>query len=107
MGVVKRKSRAKSSKKRVQQHKSSMLGICGVILLLVVVVSINSITLRAKNQSYKAQEAELKAQIELEEERAAEIEELEAYVSTDAYIEQVAKDKLGLLHDNEIIFKAK
>lgn len=100
------KSRAKQ-KKRMQSHKSSVLGICAVIVLLVVVVSVGSINLHAKNQEYIAQEQELVAQIEEEKNRAEEIEELEEYVGTDEYVEQVAKDKLGLVYENEIIFKSK
>ena len=33
------------------------------------------------------------------------IVELEAYMQTDEYAEQVAKDKLGLVYEDEIIFK--
>ena len=36
-----------------------------------------------------------------------EIKELDKYVGTDKYVEDVAKEKLGLVHNNEIIFKAK
>ena len=53
-----------------------------------------------------AQEAELERQLQQEAERAAEIEELETYVGTDEYIEDVAKEKLGLINPNEILFKA-
>ena len=66
----------------------------------------SSVSLSAKNKSYIAQEKELKAQIAEEEKRTEEIDELEEYVETDEYIEQVAKDKLGLVHENEILFRA-
>ncbi len=107
MSGIKQKSRTRRQKKRVQRHKRSIIGICAVILLLVGVISVNSITLRAKNKSYIAQETELKEQIQEEKDREAEIADLENYVGTDEYVEQVAKDKLGLVHENEIIFKAK
>lgn len=107
MDGIKQKSRSRRQKKRLQRHKRSMLAISGVILLLVVMVSVNGMTLRAKDKSYQAQEMELKAQIKEEKERASKIEELEDYVGTDEYVEEVAKDKLGLVHENEIIFKAK
>ena len=63
--------------------------------------------LSEKDRIYQAQEAELQKQIEDEKERASEIDELEEYVGTDEYVEEVAKDKLGLVNKNEIIFKAK
>lgn len=105
MSGIKQKSQTRKQKKRMQRHKRSILGICAVILLLVVMVSVNSVTLRAKNQSYVAKETELEEQLEKEKERSAEIDELEQYVGTNEYVEQIARDKLGLVHENEIIFK--
>lgn len=107
MSGIKQKSRVRQQRKRVQQHKRSMLGISIVIMLMVIVVSVSSIGLQAKNKAYIAQEKELEASIQEEKDRAEEIDELEDYVGTEEYIEQTAKDKLGLVHDNEIIFKAR
>lgn len=107
MNGIKQKSRRRRQKKRIQRHKRSVLAVSAVILLLVVVVSASSMTLRARDKSYQAQEMELKEQIKEEKARKAEIKELEKYVGTDEYVEDVAKDKLGLVHENEIIFKAK
>ncbi|BCZ27423.1 hypothetical protein Lac2_20530 [Claveliimonas bilis] len=107
MSGIKQKNRVRQQRKRVQQHKRSMLGISAVIMLLVMVVSVSSISLQARNKEYIAQEKELEASIREEKDRAEEISELEDYVGTDEYIEQTAKDKLGLVHENEIIFKAR
>ena len=107
MGSIKQNSRVIKRRSRLRKHKNSVLGISGVILLLVAVVSVSSISLRAKNESYMEQEAELEAQIQEEEERTKEIEQMEEYVGTDEYIEQTARDKLGLIYENEIIFKRK
>ena len=52
----------------------------------------------------KAQEAELELQIQAELAREEEIAELENYIGSDEYVEDVAKDKLGLINPNEIIF---
>ncbi len=101
------KNRAKRGRKRVNRHKSSMLVVSAVLLLLVVVISIDGMRLRAKDKEYQAQEIELERQIEEEKARSAEIDQLQDYVGTDEYIEEVAKDKLGLVNPNEIIFKAK
>ena len=53
----------------------------------------------------QAKELLLQEQIEAEQERTKEIEEYEKYTQTKKYIEEVAKDKLGLVHEGEIIFK--
>ena len=104
---TKKKNRVSRHRRKVQKHKRSVLTICGVVILLTAIISIDSITLKAKDQSYQAQETELEQKIEDEKERAKEIEELDKYVGTDEYVEEVAKEKLGLVHENEIIFRAK
>ena len=83
-----------------------MLAVSAVVLLLFVVISANSVSLKAKEEHYRAQEMELEEQIEEEKARTKEIEELSEYVGTDEYVEDVAKEKLGLIHENETIFKA-
>ena len=57
-------------------------------------------------QGYKVQEEELKTQIDAEKERSEEINKLKKYVGTDEYIEEVAREKLGLVKENEILFRA-
>lgn len=106
MKKKKHKSMARQ-KKGMQSVRKSVLGICVVLVLLITVVSVGSINLHSKNKEYIAQEQELIAQIEEEKARAEEIDELEEYVGTSEYVEQVAKDKLGLVYENEIIFKTK
>ena len=107
MSGIKQKRKANRQQKRLSRHKRSILCISSVIILLVVVVSVSGVTLQAKNKAYIAQEQELQKQIDEEKARAQEIDELEQYVGTDEYVEQTAKDNLGLVHEGEIIFKAK
>ena len=61
--------------------------------------------MKQKNASYQEEIAQLEKQMEAEEARSEEIEELKEYVQSDEYAEQVAKDKLGLVYEDEIIFK--
>lgn len=104
--MKKGKKRNAHVRRRVLQHRLSILMISGVIVILAIVLSVASISLHKKNQSYKVQEAELEKQLEEEALRAEEIEELEEYVGEDEYIEDVAKEKLGLVYPNEIRFEA-
>ena len=48
----------------------------------------------------------MNAQILEEEERANEIEEYRKYTQTKGFVEEVAKDKLGLVYEGEILFKS-
>lgn len=102
----KKKKRNIRMRRRILHHRLSILSICCVIAVLAVTLSVASISLHKKNENYKAQETELNKQLEAEENRAEEIDELEDYVGTDEYVEDVAKDKLGLAYPGEILFEA-
>ena len=75
------------------------------ILTLMVVVGVNSISLFQKEAQYAAKEQELLLLIEQEQARTVELEEFATYTKTKKYAEEVAKDKLGLVYENEIIFQ--
>lgn len=104
MTGVKKKRKRKSD--GLRKNKRSVLMITCVIMLLGVVVLGCGLSLKEKNEGYLAKEEELRLQIEAEQERSEEIDELKEYVETDEYIETVAKEKLGLAYENEILFEA-
>lgn len=90
---------------RKRQNKMGMFLVTVVVLMMLAVVFLNSIQLRAKQAEYKARQEQLQAEIDAENERAEEIENFKKYTKTKAYIEEVAKDKLGLVYEGEIIFE--
>jgi cell division protein DivIC len=47
----------------------------------------------------------LQTQINDENERSKEIEKLEAYSQTKRYIEDIAREQLGLVYEDEIIIR--
>lgn len=87
-------------------HRRSVMLISMIMILLVCVLTFHAVTLQAKSNDYKQQEAELMAQIHEQKDRAEEVKEYSEYVQTDEYIKEVAEEKLGLVDPNEIIFKA-
>lgn len=95
--------RAAYRKKR--QNKFGMFLVTTVIVMMLIVVAVKSIELRQKLALYQEREQVLLEQIEEEERRSEEIAEYEKYTQTKKYIEEVAKDKLGLVNEGEIIFK--
>ncbi len=48
--------------------------------------------------------AELNAQIESEKQNQAEVDEMRGKADTDEYIEKVAREKLGMIKSDEIVF---
>ena len=92
-------------RKKLKKHLGSF-AIVGVVVLMLIFVSVASLSLRASNAAKQQRIEELEVQIEAEEKKAEEIEEYSKYVQTKKYAEEVAKDKLGLVYEDEIIFKA-
>jgi cell division protein FtsB len=76
-----------------------------VVFMLLVVVSIGSYTLQKKLDGYKEKEALLQEQIAGEHERAIEIDNQEKYTHTMKFVEEIARKRLGLVYEGEIIFR--
>lgn len=83
-----------------------MVAIAAVVMVLLVGLLVQSQNLSAQNERYSAQKSELEQQIKDEEMRSDEIENLKDYVNSTEYIEKIARDKLGLVYKDEILFKA-
>lgn len=97
--------RSLKERKRRSQNRFAMMSISTVVLMLLVVITLKSVELHEKNDYYASREAVLTKQIEQEQERTEEIAEYKKYVKTKKYVEEVAKDKLGLVYSDEVIFK--
>lgn len=82
-----------------------MLGISAVVVVLLVSLSVQSSALKQKNADYAKQQTQLEKQIDAEKERTEEIQDMEEYMQSDEYVAEIARDKLGLVYDDETIFK--
>ena len=91
--------------KRRRDHRLGMALAVFVVLLLVTIVAVKSIELRTRLTALRDREAELETRIEQQLQRRDEIAEYEKYTKTRKYIEEVAKEKLGLIYEGEIIFR--
>ena len=83
--------------RKKRQNRLGMFLVLTVVLMLLVVVSFKSVELKQKQETYAAKENA----------RTQEIEEYRKYTQTKKYVEEVAKDKLGLVKEGEIIYKPK
>ena len=92
--------------KRRAKRRGGTLSVSIIVIAFLVVMVVQVVQLKQK-ESYAAQKAELEKQYTKESERADEIESMQQYMQSDQYIEDIAKSKLGLAYDNEIIFKEK
>ena len=72
--------------RRRHQNRFSLFLVSLVVLMIMVVVAVRSVELQRKIAGYDTQIAS-------------------KYTQTKAYVEEVAKDKLGLVYEGEILFK--
>jgi len=91
--------------RRKRQNRTGMLLVTMVVLMMLVVVTIKSVELRGKKEAYEQREMALQEEIDAEKLRTEEIAEYGKYTQTKKYVEELAKDKLGLVYEGEIIFK--
>ncbi|MBD8966267.1 MAG: septum formation initiator family protein [Coprococcus catus] len=97
----------RSVRKRRSKHKGSMKVITLIVLVLCGVFGVFTWQNTQKSEQYALVQENLQQQIDDEEENQKAIEEQAEYQKTDAYIEDLAREKLGLVHEDEIIFKKK
>lgn len=93
-------------KKRKNQNFRNMTMITFVVAMILVVVFIKNSGLKEKKAGYEKREQYLLEQIEEQNKRSEEIEEYRKYTKTKQYVEDMAKEKLGLVYKDEVIFEA-
>lgn len=105
MSTERRKRKSTYCRKRQRrQNRMSMFLVSLVVVMILVAVGVRSISLKEKGAEYDATIASLEKQIEEENVRTREIKEFEDYTKTNAYVEQIAHSKLGLVYPDETIF---
>lgn len=95
----------KAAYRKKRQNRMAMILVTIVVLMMFVVVAVKSVELREKKEFYESKVTQLQEEIDAEMARTEEIEEYGKYTQTKKYVEEVAKDKLGLVYEGEIIFK--
>ena len=104
--AARRTRRKKAAYRKRVQNRFSMFLVMLALLMTLVAVYVSSIKLQDRLDALEAQSALLQVQIDAEKERAEEIELLRKRSQTKEYYEEIAKEKLGLVNADEIVFKA-
>lgn len=82
-----------------------MIGISSVVCMLLVILLLEGSYLQTRKDANIVKQAQLDQELAQEKARTEEIEELQEYMRSDEYVEKIAKEKIGLVKDNEILFK--
>lgn len=100
-----KRSKKRRNHQKIANNYLGMAAIAIVVLILLVGLTMQSNNLKARIAVYDAKAAALQQSIEDEQDRTKEIDEQKENMQTDEYIAEVARDKLGLVKGNEIVFE--
>lgn len=96
------------TRQRRRRKKLSLFTVIGVLVFCAVLcgtMAFRTATLRAQSAKYSEQISELKREQKRLEEEKAELKDYQSYVKTEEYMEEIARERLGLVYPNEIIFE--
>ncbi|MCD7826560.1 MAG: septum formation initiator family protein [Clostridiaceae bacterium] len=94
--------------RRRRKKKLRPMTVFGVIALTAVLCGVmlyQQSALKAQGKEYASQLEELNEEKQELEQEQEDVEEFKEYVKTDSYVEDVAREKFGLVYDGEIIFE--
>lgn len=87
------------------QSKAERIFFVIIIALVISIASFSKYNLQKKIDACNKKIEVLNVQLEEEKARTDEIAEYGKYTKTKKFIEETAKEKLGLVNENEIVFK--
>ena len=92
-------------RKRIRKsRKASSLFVRLFLLVFVCAVFVGVGKQAVRYQEVKEEMAVVTAEIEAEQEKQLNFETRKEYYTSDSYIEQVAREQLGMIKPNEIIY---
>ncbi len=100
-----KKSKRQKNKRKIANNYIGMAAISIVAVILLGSLAVESVNMRNRVAVYDARAAELEEKIENEKERTKEIDAQKEYMETDEYAAEVARDRLGLVKENETVFE--
>lgn len=99
------KKRAYRASRSYRQNLVGMIMITLIVCVLLGVICIKSSAMHRTIKDNNETISQLESQIEEETQRASSIEEAGKYMQSDEYTAKIAREKLGLVNDDEIMFK--
>lgn len=96
--------RKKPAFRRNTHNRMSMILITVVVIVMTIIVgySVHQMNIELKEKQERIES--LNEQIADEEKRKEEIDEYKDYVETDEFVEDTAREKLGLVYEDEVVF---
>ena len=88
-----------------KKRKNGLKIIAVAVLVLFAVITYSSVELQEEKRALEKRKSELEVMLQTEQERSEELEDKKAYMQTILYIEEVAREVLGLVYPEEVILR--
>ncbi len=98
-------SKGRKRKRKNRKHEKGSSAIMFIVVIFCAVMGVKTFSLHQESRELTKKQEALAVRMDSEEKRKAELEELEKYMQTKKYMEEVAKSKLGLVYPNEILIQ--
>ena len=98
-------AKRKPSYRRTNHNWMSMFLVTMGVVVILIGVGIKGGELQAKIDADKVRIESIQQQIDRQHQRAEEIEKFRKFTQTKKYIEEIAKEKCGLVYPGELILK--
>lgn len=88
-----------------KRKKTGLVFVAIAVMVLFGIIAYGKVSLVEEKNAKEALYSELLEKYQTEVERTGLLEERRAYMQTVRYIEEIAREKLGLVYKDEIIFR--
>ena len=96
---------AAKKRKSNRNNRAGKICISMILVVFAAAMSVQIVKAYQKDQEYARKQEQLVVQLLDETARQEELQNYQSYTQSQEYVEDIAKSKLGLAYDNEIIFK--
>ena len=90
--------------RRNTHNRMSMILISIVVIVMTIIVGYSVYNMKIELKENQERIEKLNGEIANEEKHAEEIKEYEKYIETDEFVEDTAREKLGLVYEDEVVF---
>ena len=90
--------------RRNTHNRMSMTLIAVAVIVMTIIVGYSVYNMKIELNENKEKIESLNKDIAKEEKRKEEIEEYKEYTETDEFVEDTAREKLGLVYEDEVVF---
>lgn len=88
-----------------RKHRTGLYLVMLVVGIFLSTLVVQGYNLKVNCKRLAAEQTQLEAKKKSLQKEQQDIKDKSAYMKTDKYIEEVAREKFGLVYENEIIFK--